>query len=265
MFANQHFASLLPLRLPHWRLNRVTEILGHRPQPLQPRRMDDHFIRAYLRLLELLAASDDEDTLQAVNKQLPAVYEAHRYHYSADFRKRQEIEARLLTSESLDDIASKLAADPKAIEYYAALFFDVRDALDLRDWVSMMIRIRIRYDEESGCSRAEAARGYVTRMFAFFGGPLVLDALLIPFIGTEPPENTQEVRAWSEQALTQIVRTAGAAAAATIEVTGRNEMQFIRMAQRLARGRNIESGPGNDALIKGIQAAVAWFEEAAFK
>jgi len=37
-----------------------------------------------------------------------------------------------------------------AIEYYASLFFDVRDALDHRAWVSLMIRGRIRYDEESG-------------------------------------------------------------------------------------------------------------------
>src|SRR4051794_25022874 len=130
MFAEKHLASLLPLRLPHWRLNRVTEMLRHRPQPLRPGRKDDHPIRAYRRLLlELLAAGDNEVKLTAVREERPAVHEAHRYHYSPDFRWRQEIEARLLTRESLENIAFKLGANPKAVEYYASLFFDVRDAL----------------------------------------------------------------------------------------------------------------------------------------
>jgi hypothetical protein len=126
------------------------EMLRHRPQPLPAGRKDDHSIRAYRRLLlELLASGDDAEKLDAVKQQFPAVYEAHRYHYSPDFQQRQEIEARLLARESLEAIASKLAAVPRAIEYYASTFFDVRDALDHRTWVSVMMRIRMRYDEES--------------------------------------------------------------------------------------------------------------------
>jgi hypothetical protein len=262
MFGEKHLASQLPLRLPHWRLNRVTEMLCHRPQPLQPRWKDDQPIRAYRRmLLDLLAAGDDEEKLHAVKTEFLAVYEAHRYHYSPEFLKRQEIEARLLTRESLDEIAAKLGADPKAIEYYASLFFDVRDALDHRSWVSLMIRSRMRYDEESGCSRADAERGYVMRLFACFGGPLVLDALTSPLGETKPPENAEEIRAWSDEVITQIVRTRGAAAAATIEVAGKSTMQLIRLALRLSRERNAESGPGDDVLNKRMQATLASCEK----
>jgi hypothetical protein len=231
MFAEKHLASLLPLRLPHWRLNRVTEMLRHRPQPLRPRWVDDHPIRAYRRmLLEWLAAGDDEERLEAARRECPPLYEAHRYHYSPDFRRRQEIEARLLTSDSLEDIASKFGADAKAIEYYASLFFDVRDALDYRDWVSVMIRSRMRYDRESGCSLAEAEHGYVMRLFAYRGGRRVLDALMNPLGEIKPPENAEEIQAWSDEAVTQIVRTMGAAAAATLEVTSKNTMQLLRLA-----------------------------------
>ena len=60
MFANKHLASLLPLRLPHWRLNRVMEMLAHRPQPLRPCRIDDIPICAYHRmLLQLMDAGND--------------------------------------------------------------------------------------------------------------------------------------------------------------------------------------------------------------
>jgi hypothetical protein len=262
MSAEKHLASLLPLRLPHWRLNRVTEMLRHRPRPLRPGWKDDHPIRVYCRMLrELNAAGDDEEKLIAVREELPAVYEAHRYHYSPDYRTRQEIEARLLTRESFAEIASKLGADPKAIEYYASIFFDVRDALDHRDWVSLMIRSRMRYDEESGCSRAQAEHGYVMRLFAYFGGPLVLDTLMNPFGETKPPENAAEFRAWSEEAVTQIVRAMGTVAAATIEVTCKNTMQLMRLAQRLNRGRKTDSGSGDDVLNKHIEATLAWFEK----
>jgi hypothetical protein len=266
MFAEKHFASRLPLRLPHWRLDRVMEMLRHRPQPLRPGWKDDHPIRAYRRMLhELLAAGEGEEKLAAVREEFPAVYEAHRYHYSPEFRKRQEIEARLLTRASLEEIAFKLGGDPKAIEYFASLFFDVRDALDHRDWVVLMIRRRMRYDEDSGCSRAEAERGYVMRLFGYFGGPLVLDSLMNPLGEKKPPENAEEIRAWCEKSVIQIVHAVGTAAAASIEVTGKNNMQLIRLAQRLIRRRNTELRAGDDDLNKRIEATLSWFDTSGLK
>jgi hypothetical protein len=266
MFAEKHLASRLPVRLPHWRLNRVMEILCHRPQPLRPCWKDDHPIRVYRRLLlGLLAAGDDEVKLAAVREGLPAVYDAHRYHYSPEFGKRQEIEARLLAREPLQEIACKLAADPKAIEYYALLFFDVRDALDHRGWASLMIRSRTRYDEEGGCSRAEAERGYVMRLFGYFGGPLVIDALVNPLGQITPPENAEEIRAWSEETVTQIVRAMGTEAAVTIEATAKNNMQLIRLALRQIHGRKTELGPSDDVLNKRIEATLACFEKSGLK
>src|SRR4051794_35604225 len=150
-------------------------------------------------LLELLAAGDGEERLTAVRNEFAAVYEAHGYHYSPEFRKRQEIEARLLSRASFEEIAFKFGGNPKAIEYFASLFFDVRDALDHRAWVVLMIRRRMRYDEESGCSRAEAERGHVLRLFGYFGGPLVLDSLMNPLGEKKPPENAEQIRAWCEK------------------------------------------------------------------
>ena len=131
MFAEKHLASLLPMCLPHWRLNRVTEMLRQRPL-LRSRWVDDHPIRVYRRmLLQCVAAGDDEEKLEAARREYPPLYEAHRYHYSPDFRRRQEIEcdadARLAGRHRF-----QFGADAKAIEYYASLFFDVRDALDYK-------------------------------------------------------------------------------------------------------------------------------------
>jgi hypothetical protein len=266
MFGEKHLASRLPLRVPHWRLNRVTEMLRHRPKPLRPCWADDHPIRAYRNLvLELLDADDREEKLHAAILERPAVYVAHRFHYSPEFRQRQEIEARVLTLERMEAIAASLGADPKAVEYYASIFFDVRDALDHRDWVSTMIRNRMRHEEENGCSRAEAERGYVMRLFGYFGGPLVLNALINPLADAKPPETAGDIRAWAEDAVTRTVRSLGTAAAATTEVTGKNALQLIRLAQRQNRGRKSESGPGDDVLNKHIAATLAWFDKLGIK
>ena len=70
----------------------------------------------------------------------------------------------------------------------------------------MTIRSRMRYDRESGCSLAEAEHGYVMRLFAYFGGGRVLDALMNPIGEIKPPENAEEIPAWSDEAVTQILR-----------------------------------------------------------
>jgi hypothetical protein len=65
--------------------------------------------------------------------------------------------------------------------------------------------------------------------------------------------------------VTQIVRAVGTAAAATIEVTGKNNMQLIRLAQRLVRGRNTKLGTGDDVLNKRIEDTLTWFETSGLK
>ena len=124
-----------------------------------------------------------------------------------------------------------------------------------------MMRSRMRYDEECGCSRAEAEHGYVLRLFGYFGGPLVLDALLNPLGAIKPPHSAEAIGAWSEETVTQIVRARGTAAAATLEITGQNTMQLIRLAQRQVRGRKSELGSGDDVLNKHFEAALAWFDK----
>jgi hypothetical protein len=233
MLGRPHFTSLLPLRLPHWRLNRVLEMVRHRPLPLRAGRSDDHEIRAYRRaLLLLMEANDDEEKRAAACDELPAVCQAHGLYYSADFATRQQIEARLLTGESCDAIGRRFAVDGMAIQYYSKIFFDVTDALQNRDWIHLMIRGRLRDEQDWGCSCPQAQQGYAMRLFGYYGGPLVLDALTDAMALTEPPQAASQVPGWFDEVIGRIVNTKAAAAAATIELTNQNAMRLIRMAFR---------------------------------
>ena len=218
------------------------QLVRHRPQPLWPRRVDCHAIRIYRDiLLELKAARHDEDALDQVVHDYPEICHAHALHYSADAEPRQFLEARLLTTESLDLIAKRMGTSTKAIEYYEALFFNVRDRLDCDDWIRSVIRGNVQKAEgHAGSGRPSQQRGYVLRLFAYYGGPLVLDAVIQGFSQAKMPTGVNGVAPWFEDVLGQLVRTSSAAAAATISIDRRNIMPLVKMA--LKHGTAVESG-----------------------
>jgi hypothetical protein len=79
---------------------------------------------------------------------------------------------------------------------------------------------------------SEAERGHVYRLFAYFGGPLVLDALVSGMVSTTMPRRAEDVGGWFEDALNQLVRTSALAAAASLRLNQRNMMQLVRLALR---------------------------------
>src|SRR5262245_16155932 len=105
MIALSHFEAQSPMRRPHWRLARVVKILRQRPQPVRPKRADDHPIRAYWQLLlELNNAGDHALECEKIRRRYPEMYQAHSLYYPPDFATRQQIEAWLLTPESYEQI-----------------------------------------------------------------------------------------------------------------------------------------------------------------
>ena len=174
-----------PLRRLQWRLDRVIELLRHRPQPLRPRYFDDGPIRVYWRLLlELTGVPEDDERYATICDRRAAVWHAHQLHYSADVERRQILEARLLTNASFAEIAHGFATEPQAIESFEALFFNVRDRFSNTDWINKVIRGEFGIAPDGGRSElAVEARGYVLRLFAFYGGPLVLDTRPAPVRG----------------------------------------------------------------------------------
>src|SRR3954447_17001009 len=130
-----------PVRRPQWRLDRVMQLISHRPRPILLGRLDDHYVRAYRRLtMKFRAAGDNEAKRDAVFLEYPDVCQAHLLHYSPDFERRQILEARLLTNESYEEIANRYATSAKVIEYYEKLFFHVRDRLDSSGWIHKVIQ-----------------------------------------------------------------------------------------------------------------------------
>ena len=163
------FAIQGPFRTPKWRLERVVQLISHRSVRSRPGQYDDDYIQIYWRiLLALAAAGDDEANRDAVFREYPDVCAAHRFHYSPDLEQRQTLEARLLTDETFEQIASRYGVAPQVIDYYEKLFFDVRDRMHAKGWIAMMVlrRPRTCHDTGTGAMTEVERAKYIDWAFA---------------------------------------------------------------------------------------------------
>ena len=84
----------------------------------------------------MLAAVSDTDRQQVATEQ-PNVHAAFQIH-KADKLTRGALEARILARLPLEKVAAACQVTVEAVQAYEHLFFNVRDGLDLPDFVVMM-------------------------------------------------------------------------------------------------------------------------------
>jgi hypothetical protein len=190
-----------------------------------------------------LAAGDDAVKRQQLHREVSHVGQAHSL-YSSDVEQRQILEARLLTSETFDEIAERFAADAQTIDYYERLFFNVRDRMDAPDWLITIIRGTT---EDRAPSRdgvmTSAQRGFVYRLFAYFGGPLVLDTLIGCLSPHRTPHQDKDASAFFDDATAEIVRSRAAMAASVFVIDRHNVMQTLKLALRTKPAGSAETAP----------------------
>ena len=221
-----------PFRRPQWRSERVIAMLTHRPRPLRPRRCDDRYMRAYRWFLKhYLAAGDDAVGRQRLVWKCRHVDQAHRLYFAADVERRQILEARLLTAESFAEIAMRFATKAAMIDYFEQLFFNVRDRMDCRDW---LIRVIKGPPEDRVPSRdgvlTVGQRGYVYRLFGYYGGPKILDAVVMCTVA--PPEATAGRRRMVRRRHARHCAIAGGDGGQSGPIDGDSVMRLLKLALR---------------------------------
>lgn len=125
--------------------------------------------------LALREASTHHDQMQ-VMIDFPAIYWAHWLHQqqpTAGPPIRSVIEARILARQTDAEIAQTTGCVPETIEAYEALFFNVRERLDYRDFIVNSV---IGLDAARGSQRIEPS--WLWKLLGYLGGPHVLDAVI---------------------------------------------------------------------------------------
>jgi hypothetical protein len=91
---------------------------------------------------------------------------------------RRELEARLLAGELFEQVAVKCGASLEAIEAYQSLFFNVADRLGATDYIATTA---IGRKLHTGLTAGDVDA--LLKVFAYGGGPLVLDQAVAYFKG----------------------------------------------------------------------------------
>jgi hypothetical protein len=188
------------------------------------------------------------------------VASAFSLHYSASPELQHILQARLLTTETFAQIASRLSTNELVIQFYADLFFDVRDRLEARDWIAKVIlgppELRSKFNPDG--TLTDAQRGVLYRLFAYRGGPLVLDSLIASIGSLNRPTQAGDVAEWMDGSLQEIIRTRAVMAVQLLEVNKTNAPRLIKLAlpkkgkQRLSKTVKQQE---LDARMEGILAA----------
>jgi hypothetical protein len=219
-------------RGPQWRKERVLELIGHRPRPLRPRRGDDLYIRLYRGfLLDCTAAGAYDDRRAEVFAEYPDVALAQQLHFSPELDHRQILEARLLTGESFEAISQRFEITEKVVEYYHAIFFDVRDRLNKPDWIRANVLRQPCGSSKDGEMTVEQ-RGFVYRLVAYRGGSHALDAVLNAKSGRPIPESPDQVNAWFANEFDQNLLRTATIATNVLPVDQRNGMKWLELAAK---------------------------------
>ena len=106
-------------------------------------------------------------------------------------------------------------------------------------------------------------RGYMYRLFAYHGGPLVLEAI-VSGVGQVPmPRSSKEVPVWLDAAIANIIRSRAVVAANWLELNRKNAMQLIKLSIRLCAdsSKHCSSSSSQKASEEQLQEIIAALEE----
>jgi hypothetical protein len=147
--------------------------------PLSPGH-DDGPVQEALRYLRAWRACRAEEDRQRLAREMPDLHGAHQLHLARSLRT-WEAQARLLTEQPFEVIASKCGSSPRVIETYHDTFFHVRDRLHVEGYIVFQV---IGPKAHSGLTEADV--DVILKMYAYSGGPAALDAVIDCI--KDPPE-----------------------------------------------------------------------------
>src|SRR5262249_21936789 len=102
----------------------------------------------------------------------PGLLAAHRLS-GDDGPQRWEVQARILSRQTDDEIAAHSGLTPDTVRCFETLFFRVRDRLDAADWIAARV---VGAGLWRGFAREELGRVWMA--FGFWTGPRVLDVVI---------------------------------------------------------------------------------------
>jgi hypothetical protein len=254
--ANKYNPSLPP----EWRFNRVLEMVDrYDSAPGRCTQRDDVYVKGLRNFILRYRHSNDQRARDALLAEDPGLFWAFQiYERKLDNldSRAMLIEARILAGQSDEDIAAELGTIPEVAEWYEALFFNVRDRLANHDWIveevlypamnrslqASMAR-EAKPKDQRQTPLAQPFHDATLKLFAYFGGPFVLDQVIAGFRRGQRAGSADEVAGYFDGHYRNEIRHRSAMAATIFEVNQDNVMELFNV-----HGRLMEIEKSNDSL-----------------
>lgn len=279
--AGRPYHLIDPFRRPDWRFNRVIAMCDRVPVPGRCTPRDDEYVRRGRAFLLRYRAFDEyrRQELWAEDEDLYAAFAVYRAKADATDRGQAfTLEARILAGGSDEEIAPFYPFGPRAVDYYEKLFFNVRDRLTQRDWITTQVLIPA-LKRDRGTSNAPATVGTwqpqdhaviesqldgSLKFFAFFGGPWVLERMVYGFEHTSRAHTPDEAaNGWDERHYTRGMKRRAAQAVNHFEVNKFNVIDvFMTVNQIIATEKAADAAEGQqtkyETHVKALLDGLTW-------
>lgn len=257
-------------RSPEWRWERVLALVDRRGSlPGRCTSRDDDYVRRARKFL-LAWRTGYPETKQRLLYEEPGLYYAYDFHQRLvdDPDAAMYIQARLLARQTPQQIAEIMGVLPDTIYWYSYLYFDVLDRLNNRDWITKqilvpaMLRAPIKIDEQTGVpgyrdsSVAKPHLDGSLKLFAYFGGPHLVDILLGGMHPGKPLQSPDDLANWCDATIATTVRRRTMQALHTVDINKYNVMELVTAYTRLVELSRIEDSEsvGKSTQEKHIKA-----------
>jgi hypothetical protein len=234
-------------RRPEWRWDRVLGLCDRYPNPGRCTKRDDDFIRKARNFL--LRRRDDPDKREQLWFEYPGL------SYAYDMRQKSAespegamfIEARLLAGQSYADIAASMSTLPDTVRWYEALYFNVLPHLRARDWITKAVLLPaiLKYNGAFAAKDSSAALPFrdsvvarpfldaSLKLFAYFGGPQLVDVMLAGFQAGKPLSSQDNMANWFDQNWSMTLRRRSSQAALQFEINKYNVTELFAVHSRI--------------------------------
>jgi hypothetical protein len=168
---------------------------------------------------DLQHCKEEVDHVRLV-QQMPDLYSAFTLHTEEAAAARWELEARVLADESTGVIADTMAMTPEVVAWYEAIFFQVRDRLGARGYIAHQV---IKWHGDS-----EPDLGQIWKLFAYRGGPVVLESLIHGLPPANRPQDVREVLRFIAEDATTTFELKGVVATHLLPVDESTAFKILR-------------------------------------
>jgi len=242
-------------RSPDWRWQRVLLITQseYRRIAARLRSAGDEFTARGAAFLQEWSSCQDEYDQLCVTEEWPYLWQAYDIYEGNHKLLRCELEARLLTNDSKEGITKRLSLHPDVLDWYEALFFNVRDRLDNAGWIASKV-----LGEQMHYGLTEREYNFLWKFYAYVGGSVMLNAIIDRHLSPMRPTSPSQLRAFIHDDHRDALALKALIAVRTMPVNSYTQQIIIELTQRY---RELElaadkGGGANDMMLANMKAAL---------